>query len=95
MTGLKKERGKKTRDLEEGNGKNQREKKMRAAIDGSALLICTDVHAFVRVLFVCVQVCWCVHTPLQLCLISILSGNHQVTLQGPFLRHVAQEHIVL
>jgi len=38
MTGLKKERGKKTRDLEEGNGKNQREKKMRAAIDGSASL---------------------------------------------------------
>lgn len=34
---------KKTRDLKEGNGKNQREKKMRAAIDGSASLIRIDV----------------------------------------------------
>lgn len=49
---IKKGEGKKTRDLEEGNGKNQREKKMRAAIDGSASLIRTDVPAFVCVLFV-------------------------------------------
>ena len=84
---------------------------MRAAIDGSASLIRIDVLAFVCVLFVCVcgRVCVCVcvcvcacavmfmrtHTPVQLCLISILSGNHQVTLQGPSHRRVAQEHIVL
>lgn len=34
--------------------KNQREKKMRIAIDGSASLIRTDVPAFVYVLFVCI-----------------------------------------
>lgn len=48
------EEKKKTRDLEEGNGKNQREKKMRAAIDGSASLIRTDVFACVFCLRVCV-----------------------------------------
>lgn len=68
---------------------------MRAAIDGSASLIRIDVLAFVCVLFVCVWICSCVHTPVRLCLISILSGNHQVTLQGPFHHRVAQEHIVL
>lgn len=51
---IKKGEGKKTRDLEEGNGKNQREKKMRAAIDGSASLIPTDVFACVFCLCVCV-----------------------------------------
>lgn len=66
---------------------------MRAAIDGSASLIRVDVLAFVCVLFVCTLMC--ARTPVQLCLISVLSGNHQVTLQGPFLRCVAQEHIVL
>lgn len=54
---IKKGEGKKTRDLEEGNGKNQREKKMRAAIDGSALLIRIDVLAFVCVF--CLRVCVC------------------------------------
>lgn len=90
---IKKGEGKKTRDLEEGNGKNQREKKMRAAIDGSAslMLMCLLVY-FVCA---CVLVCTCRHTQVQLCLISVLSGNHQVTLQGPFLWCVAQEHIVL
>lgn len=39
--------------------KNQREKKMRAAIDGSALLIRVDVLTFLCVLFVCV--CESVH----------------------------------
>ena len=96
---LKKGEGKKTRDLEEGNGRNQREKKMRAAIDGSASLMRVDVLAFVRVLFVCVRVYRCshthTHTLLQQCLISILSGNRQVTLRRPVQRCVAQEHIVL
>lgn len=93
---IKKGEGKKTRDLEEGSGKNQREKKMRAAIDGSASLIRIDVLAFVCVcLCVCVYTAMFTHTAVQLCLISILSGNHQVTLQGPFHRCVAQEHIVL
>lgn len=49
MTGLKKEREKKNpRHLEEGNverKKNQREKTMMAAIDGSASLIHIDVSA--------------------------------------------------
>lgn len=64
---LKKGEGKKTRDLEEGNGRNQREKKMRAAIDGSASLMRVDVLAFVRVLFVCVRVCRCSHTHTHCC----------------------------
>lgn len=60
---IKKGEGKKTRDLEEGSGKNQREKKMRAAIDGSASLIRIDVLAFVCVcLCVCVCVWLCSHT---------------------------------
>lgn len=44
---------KKTRDLEEGNGRNQRGKEMRAATGGSASLMRVDVPAFVCVLFVC------------------------------------------
>lgn len=48
MTGLKKER-EKTRDLEEGSGRNQRGKEMRAAIDGSASSGRIDVLAFVCV----------------------------------------------
>lgn len=67
------------------------ERRPRAAIDGSASLIRINVLAFVCILFVCADV----HTPVQLCLISALSGNHRVTLQGPFLRHVPQEHIVV
>lgn len=68
---------------------------MRAAIDGSASLIRIDVLCFLCAFCLCVRVCSCVHTPVQLCLISVLSGNHQVTLQGPFHRRVAQDHIVL
>lgn len=87
--------------------KNQREKKMRAAIDGSASLIRIDAPAFVCVLFMCVcslahahtHAHTHVHTAVQLCLISVLGGNHQVTLhKAPFffpLCVLAQEHIVL
>lgn len=56
MTGLKKEREKKTRDLEKENGKNQSEKEMRAATDGSALLIRTDVLTFLCFVCACVRV---------------------------------------
>lgn len=45
---IKKKRGKKTRDLREGNGRIQSQKKMRTAIDGSASLIRAGVLAFVR-----------------------------------------------
>jgi len=72
---LKKERGrKKTRDLEEGNGKkNQREKKMSAATGGSASLRRTDVLAFVCVfLFVCAHTHTHTHARRCGCLIFIL-----------------------
>lgn len=54
MTGLKKEREKKQGIWRREMVKNQREKKMRAAIDGSASLIPTDVFACVFCLCVCV-----------------------------------------
>lgn len=53
---IKKAEMKKTRDLEEGNGKNQRGEEMRAATGGSASLMRADVPAFVCVLFVCTAV---------------------------------------
>lgn len=95
------EREKKTRDLEYGNvkgeKKNQREKTMRAAIDGSASSIHIDVSACASVCVFCLCAgCVSIHTQVRrLCLISMLSGNHQVILRGPFLRCVAQEHIML
>lgn len=83
--------------------KNQREKKMRAAIDGSASLIRIDAPAFVCVLFMCVcsthtrtharahsgAAVFDLYTRWQ-------SSGHIA--QGPFffpLCVLAQEHIVL
>lgn len=40
---IKKGKGKKTRDLQEGNARIQSQKKMRTATDGSASLIHADV----------------------------------------------------
>lgn len=46
MTGLKKkEGGKKTRDLQEGNGEIQSQKKTRTATGGSASLVGADALA--------------------------------------------------
>lgn len=45
--------------------KNQREKKMRAAIDGSASLMRIDAPAFVCVLFMCVCAASLTHTHTQ------------------------------
>lgn len=75
---IKKAEGKKTRDLQEGNGRIQSQKKMRTAIDGSASLIHANVLAFVRLVCACT-----LRAAVQPCLIFILGDDRQVTLQGP------------
>lgn len=74
---IKKKRGKKTRDLQEGNGRIQSQKKMRTATDGSASLIRASAR------FLCVSFVHLVCTlgaAVQPCLIFILGDDRQVTL---------------
>lgn len=83
--------GKKTRDLQEGNGRNQRGEKMRADTDGSTSQILCDV------LFLCTGLpcVLTVNTGMFLPLISTLGDNHRVTRQGHVLHRVAPENTVM